>query len=184
VTRRARWPWLVLATLLAMLACDPDLRPIRFYEDDFETLCDGTPCGWERTSGDESQATWVETIHPGEHGLRLEGQASVRGTNAAATTGARVDVETLSVELTARCDLGSELQVDLVLEDELGDTFVARALAVPEAGWSPPLGAMVVAELPGVGVTRVAAVGIAKTGPGVCEISAIAIDSVPLPDGC
>jgi hypothetical protein len=181
---RVRLPWLLVATLLAMLACDPDLPPTRFYDEDFETLCDGTPCGWERTSGDETQATWIETIHPGEHGLRLEGQASVRGTNAGATTGDAFAVETLSVELTARCDLGSQLRVDLVLADEFGETFIASALAAPEAAWSPPPGVTVVTDAFAARAARVTAVGIAKTGPGACEISAIAIDSVPLPTGC
>lgn len=184
MTRRVRWPGLVVAILLALLACDPDLPPTRFYDEDFETLCEGTPCGWERTSGDATQATWIETIHPGEHGLRLEGQASVRGTNAGPATGDLSAVETLSVELTARCDFGSELRVDLVLADELGSTFTASALASPEAGWVPPAGVMVVSGAAGASVARVVAVGIAKTGPGACEISAIAIDSVPLPDGC
>ena len=184
MTWRARWPWLVLAALLAMLACDPGLRPIRFYDEDFEALCDGTPCGWERTSGDATQATWIETIHPGEHGLRLRGQASVRGTSVGETTGEVFLVESLSVELTARCDIGSELRVDLVLADELGNTFTASALAAPEPLWSAPLGALVTTDAFGASATRVVAVGIAKTGPGACEISAIAIDSVPLADGC
>jgi hypothetical protein len=181
--RRKRWPWLVLATLLAMVACDPVLPPTRFYEEDFETLCEGAPCGWERTSGDVTQATWVETIHPGEHGLRLEGQASVRGTSAGELRDA-VATQLLQVELTARCDPGSQLRVDLVLADEVGAMFSASALAVPQPEWARPVGVMVTSDSFRANTTRVMAVGIAKTGPGACEISEIAVDAVPLPAGC
>lgn len=178
-----RWPWLVVAALLAMVACRPGPPPTRLYDEDFETLCDGAPCGWERTHGDATQAIWVETIHAGEHGLRLDGQVSVRGTRSGAPADP-VPVETLSVELTACCDIGNELRVDLVLIDEHGGTFTASAFAMPAREWSPPLGAPIVSRGGLAEVAGVMAVAITKTGPGACEISELAIDSIPLPVGC
>lgn len=69
--RRLRPVWLA-AGILFLSAC-PNLDPPVYYQADFEG-CTGT-CGWE-ISG-PGTASIVATIHPGEHGLRLEGDITV-----------------------------------------------------------------------------------------------------------
>lgn len=179
---RVRWAWMLVAALVAMIACGPDELEPPFYFEDFETLCEGVPCGWERTSGDASQVTWVETIHAGEHGLRLDGTASVRGPGSEPTGAFPLD--SLSLDLTARCDAGSVLEIDLVLADEAGRPFSASALAAPAEEWSRSGALEITAETALANATRVMAIGITKTGAGACEVSDIVVDARVFTPGC
>lgn len=176
--------WLAVSILLAIVACGPADAPQRFYDEDFEELCDGVPCGWERTSGAADQATWIETIHPGEHGLRLEGEVSVRGPGT--EVGETIDSSVLFVRAYVRCDLDSELRLDVVIADDFGGTYDASALLSPAETWEAPYEAALEGDaptLPGNAV-HVVAVGLAKTGPGTCEISELIIDTTELSPGC
>ncbi len=71
----------ILWMLLFCLACrQPEQAPTRLFEEGFEELCDGMPCGWAQTGGDDGAVRFVETIFAGEHGVRLTGDgAAVRG---------------------------------------------------------------------------------------------------------
>lgn len=176
---RFSWPWVGVALLLAIVACEREGLAPRFYRADFEQVCDGVPCGWERTSGDPSQATWIETIHPGERGLRLEGEVNLRGPGASADQVWAPDL--LSALLTARCDLGSQLHVDVVMADETGASFSATATFNPAAEWRNPIEtSLTIVSEPRANAARVIAVGISKTGLGVCEISELIIDVAPV----
>lgn len=181
-TLRSRAPWLAVALMLAFVACESDAPP-RFYRESFEMLCEGVPCGWSRTSGNADQATWIETIHPGEHGLRLIGDVSVRG--PAVMGEEPIALGAAFVRVTARCDTGSMLRVDVVLADTVGSQITGSALFTPPEDWSSPFDAALSADVPLSGTaTRVIAIGIAKTGTGACEISEIAIDDQIIPSGC
>lgn len=184
---RSRAPWAFVALLLAVMACAPEDEPPRFYREDFETLCDGAPCGWQRIVGEPDQAVWVETIHPGEHGLRLVGDVTVRGPGTMATDDPIVTAA-LALQLAARCDLGSSLRVDVVLADPFGAQFsgtTSPALA-PAAEWTEPT--IVFPTFGGAPpsdfASRVVAIGITKAGAGACEISDIAIDELLPGPGC
>ena len=62
-----------LHALLFVIACRqaPEPDPL-LLEESFEDECSGMACGWERIEGDADGAEWVSTVHPGEHGLRLQ----------------------------------------------------------------------------------------------------------------
>lgn len=174
MTTPRRWPWAIVAALVGLLACDPDPRPTRVYLEDFEGLCDGAPCGWERTSGESEQARWVETIHPGEHGLRLEGDVSVRG--PASDSDARtVNSRNLSARLAIRCDAGSAVRLDVLLVDELGTTFSASGDAMPPSNWDRELITLLV-DATMVTNARISTVMISKSGSGACDIGELVID--------
>lgn len=182
---RSRAPWVLLALLLAMMACAPEDEPPRFYREDFETLCDGVPCGWQRIVGDEDQAVWVETVHPGEHGLRLTGNVTVRGPGTM-DVDEPVVAAALSARVAARCDSGSTLRFDIVLADSLGTQSTSSTAHSPPAEWGEPLvfWPSPVPEPASGTLSRVVAIGITKAGAGACEISDIAIDDLLPGPGC
>ena len=164
--------WAV-ALAIGLGACGPDEPRPHVYFEDFETECDGAPCGWERSAGDADQATWIETIHPGEHALRFVGEVTVRGPAAPpmsrlATSGA------IFATLVARCDVGSALAMDVVLNDATLGAVVARASIVAREEWDTVDVAMMTDGA--FTSATVSAVVITKSGGGACEIGEIVID--------
>lgn len=178
-----RASWVALAALLATFACEPETAPRLMYDEDFETACDGTPCGWVRSEGDADNATWVETIHPGEHGLRLTGDVTVRGPEAGEQA-RRLAGTAITVNVANRCDLGSTLFVTVVFEDDLGQLRDGREMVVTSPDWTNrevgiDLG------MPRVVGGRVVSVILEKAGSGACEVGDIVVDASPLClDGC
>jgi len=77
------------ATVIAVyvLGCGPLEEPIPL--DTFESECDGVPCGWSAAFG---EVGWGETIHPGLHGLVLEGGARAVADSPITGAGYRVVV--------------------------------------------------------------------------------------------
>jgi hypothetical protein len=161
--------------LLGLLACDPDDFPPRIYLEDFETLCDGVPCGWERSAGEPGQARWVETVHPGEHALRLEGEVSVRGPAAAEDARTTSSTE-LSARLAMRCEPGNTVRLDVLLVDELGTTHQASGNGTAEPEWEAATDVRLTTEATAWSRARVTGVVLTKTGDGVCEIGELRID--------
>lgn len=170
-----RWPWLALAALIGALACEPDPFPNRPFYEDFETACDGTPCGWERSDGDASQAIWVESIHPGEHALRLTGEVTVRGPGADPEVPATFSGTRLSVRLVARCDPGDTLAVDVLAIDAFGARHELRSVINPESEWTRVATGFATSAT-FLDDARISAVIIRKNGEGVCEIGEIVLD--------
>lgn len=161
-----------LASLLS--ACGPGAPPAYLYFEDFETVCDGSPCGWERSSGEPDQATWVETIHPGEHALRLTGEVGVRGPAGSPEERAILG-SGIGGCVVARCDAGSRLQFDVLLEDALVGSVVGTVRLLPPSEWSGPTTADLTLD-DDVSDASVTAVLITKTGPGACEVGEIVFE--------
>ncbi len=170
----------LFVVVLAAVACDPD-RVTHFYEEHFEGICytDGGVepfCGWERSSGEPGQATLVETVHPGEHALQLTGNVTVRGpgSNAISSGG------NLVLRIAVRCDLGSTLMSDVVVNDTTGSrTFSNSLIASPE--WAETCGFLGRGSLSNA---RIVAFVFTKTGSGSCEMSDIVVDEDIFGGGC
>lgn len=176
--RSRRWPWLAVVLLLSMIACYAD-PPTRIYVEDFETFCDGSPCGWERARGTADQATVVSTIHPGEHGLRLEGIVSVRGP-AATEDDDTIFGSFVDARIVARCDPGSTLTLDvLAVEPTTGIVWTATETVPAGSEWTDPISVSLSFDGSPANA-RVTAVVLSKTGSGACEIDEIAIDDTDL----
>lgn len=179
-----RWPWVVVSVFVAMVACEGRVFPERAYHEEFETLCDGTPCGWEVSRGDPSQATWVTTLHPGEHALRLTGEVIVRGPGAMEEAPDAIQLVAPSLHVAARCDAGSRLQLTVLATDRAGVPARASVEVPTDTEWS---GASIVSLMLDTTVVdaRVTAVVIEKTGTGSCEVAEITIDDGALDQiGC
>lgn len=182
--RAQRWPWLAVGLLLSMIACYAD-APSRVYLEDFETLCDGSPCGWERARGTADQATVVSTIHPGEHGLRLTDEVSVRG------PGSTDDAETIfgsfiDARVVARCDARSTLTMNvLAVETSTGIVWTATAIISAQEEWSDVVRPTALNFDGSPAAARITAIVLTKSGSGACEIDEIVIDDTALDDvGC
>ena len=169
----------------AAVACDPQ-RAQRFYHETFEELCDGTPCGWERSAGTAEQAIWVETLHPGEHGLRLTGEVTVRGPGSTETSAS----DDLSMDVSVRCDPGSSLSTVVLIDDTTGERTLPASppgTIVGIGGGDSEWHSRTLYLGPGTGTfnARIVAVVLIKTGAGECEIGDILIrDTIFVPDGC
>lgn len=157
---------LSVLVLIVTAACETD-RVIPLYSEGFEVLCEGTPCGWMRSVGTPDQATWVETVHPGEHALRLTGEVTVRGPGSDAAS--RVS-STLTLQITVRCDLGSSLTADIVINDATGSRPYTHRV-VTQQNWTQDI-----CWFNTDGGPRIVAIVLTKRGTGVCEIANIMID--------
>ena len=110
MTRLALWTAL-FAIALSTTACQPAPPPEQLFREDFETLCDGLPCGWVRAVGMPWQARVVETIHPGEHGRLLDGpDVIVRGPGGEPMEVA-IESGRLQTRLVASCDEVASLTI-------------------------------------------------------------------------
>ncbi len=129
--RGSRWPWIFVSLLLGLVACGP--IETNYYDEQFETVCDGAPCGWARTSGEPEQAHWISTIHPAIHGIRLSGDVSIRGPGGMGPSGH--DPASLYARMTARCDEGNQLRIDVLFSDSNGVTYTATVRTAPAQSW-------------------------------------------------
>jgi hypothetical protein len=193
-----------VSAIVAVLACgDPEAVPPRLLLEDFEdtTDCGELPCGWEQIGGDDGQARYVETVHPGEHGILLLGAGvSVRGPGGEPHP-VVLNQGTVEARVSARCQGGSSLILQAVVttDGEGGapatDTFEGRA--TPPEDWSgrdssvvPMTASMALDPASPFGcgaaggpgcpsqMLRVTALIISKTGSGECAIDRIVIDAV------
>jgi len=160
------------AALLVLAGCGGPGRIVP-YEEDFETLCDGTPCGWVQTLGPPGAVSYLETI-PGDHGLSFTGDGVVA--RGGARTLASVSLLEIA-EVSGRCDDGSSLELRISVIDETGVAATLEAVSMPGAEWSIPEPIPLSAppgRLPGV--REVVGVLVRKLGPGACEIDRLVLD--------
>lgn len=172
-------PWLFVLPILGFVACDPDLET-RFFVEDFETLCDGAPCGWERSAGAEGDVTYVSTIHPGIHGLRLRNTVSARGPGGPA----RLLEGDLFSSVTATCDPGATLDITVVVSSELGGiTTYSSPLFFGDGDDFQRIETPIrVDGFIGQTVT-VQAVILEKRGSGTCTVDDVLLDTTPFCEG-
>ena len=177
-----RW---TLAALLALMACGddapPQLEPM--FEEQFESACEGLPCGWTQIAGPAGATRWVTTIHPGEHGLELEGEGvAVRGPTPEMPRSALL-FSPLRARAAARCDAGAELQLRVTALSETDSIDIFEGRLDTSTEWGGSLGDVTLDSVtaPDAGPfsarsVRVVGVEVHKTGPGICEIDSLWID--------
>lgn len=192
---------LALGALLGVLACSPGDGPTRLFQESFEDVCDGMPCGWSRLDGDTGAARHVSTWHAGEHGIELEGEVAVAGPSGA-TRSALLQFGSLQARMAARCDPGAVLTVRVAVrttDGTLVDTLSGRVS--PDGDWHELTTVTVVAGTalldggltggPFGGGLEIEVLGITlrKSGPGVCTVDHLELDDGArfpgaAPDGC
>lgn len=197
---------LVAVLGLAAAACNDDAGTIvlPLVLETFETACDGLPCEWAPLPGSEDAVRRVETLHPGVHGLRLEGDgaaaagpARVEGLGSAGGFGRGPEVvftpppweAPLGVQITGRCDEGSGVEVTLTASvgvegsDATPTSVAYRGVVTPGPRFSPPARGLMLADAPtpppgddGV-VLSGEAVTLRKQGPGRCDVALLVVGS-------
>lgn len=175
---------LLLSLVLTSLGCGGDFPPRILFED-FEDVCDGAPCGWSVTEGSVDDVAYVETIHPGVHGLSLSGDAvTVSGPGEEETSFPTLAIGSLQAEISIRCDdpdgrvvvrvLGEFISPDSV-ELFQGETFA-------EEGWGrfrfSLVGRSALAMPVRSAEFRIANVTISKRGAGTCVVDTLEIDDL------
>jgi hypothetical protein len=186
---------LVLAILVA-LACDPPTPPPPpFYEQTFSEVCDGVPCGWEQVSGTPGDVVFERTIHSNVGGITLRGNGtSVRGP-AGDTGEITFTMGTVEALVAARCDVGSSILFQVIVEATgtdggmPGQVDVLEGRVTPAPDWTQPEAgnpALLTARtalVPGspfnsgtVVSARVVAITLTKTGGGSCTLDRIVLD--------
>lgn len=180
---------LVLSIALAtchLTACNPAVDRSVVLEEDFETLCDGAPCGWVLASGPDGAATWIETL-PGDHGLMLTGEGVfVRG-EAAPPPPSPVFADALALRASARCDAFAFLTLRTTIEtnDTPSRLVTFQADLVVDDTWEPMVRDVTMVPVDATpspwNVARVLGVSVLKNGPGSCEIDYLAIRAVNTP---
>lgn len=184
-SRRARWMHGVLValgawTLCAALfpGCAPDDAPF-FYREDFEDLCEGTPCGWLQVRGAEGGVSLGETL-PGDRALVFTGDGVVaRGEGRLPPFSA--NIEDLVLSSVARCDGGSTLRAEFTFLRLGTDTIETRArdLGAFQDFENGPLPARFETGPLGLtSVSEVAALLLFKSGTGTCELASITLEQV------
>lgn len=175
---RMRTSVIAIAIALAAIACNPRRDQAAIYVEDFETVCDGAPCGWFQSSGPEERALYVETL-PGDHGIELVGDGVSVRSEAGEPLELRVFTSALGARLVARCDALSTLELRTTVELTEGTTLTLGREIVPEDTWSTLLPDQTLNPVDVVptpwSVRRVLGVSILKHGTGSCEIDFLSI---------
>ena len=191
----------LLLALLALLACrETGEAPVRLLEEGFETSCEGLPCGWAQAAGPDGAATWVSTVHPGERGLRLEGEGTAALGPGAEGASVTVVSGALEAAVSGRCDEGTALAIAVSVvapgpRPVPADGFAGEARLPTE--WSgttftPLVGTTALLDGgigPGGWFLEVRSVRLEVVGPGACEIDHLILDGVGAsdpagPDAC
>ena len=189
--------------LLLILACrDPDETRTRLFTEGFEERCDAIPCGWTQLEGPSGAVRYVETFHPGEHGLRIDAGAKANGPSGNVASVVLMS-SSLQVAVSGRCERGARLEVEAALRDTasgVADTFrgqgslpetwgasrrvitITSDSALVDGGLGGGFGALSV-DIELIGLT------LAVQGEGSCDVDYVVVDAVGFgsglfPDGC
>ncbi len=204
-----RLPRLAMLLITVMIACnEPRAADSFLWEETFEEVCDGLPCDWVRVGGAPEDVRYVTTsFHPGEHGIALSGDGSVRGPGGESMP-ATFAIGTLEARVVGRCDAGAGVDIEVGLEMAAGldggggfDNTTPATVFLPdswaEASTSIPITSASAFVDGGVGAPmmfgttdlRITSVLLTMNGPGTCEIAEIIIDDTGMArrsvdDGC
>ncbi len=130
---------IALHGLLFCLACRqvPEGEPL-LLEESFETPCTDMECEWSQVLGDPGGAEWISTVHPGEHGLRLQPGVTVRKGYDLDPRGVTVMSGALGGVVSARCEPGGQLDFEVLVRDERSaDAYGGRPSVAAE--WGIPI---------------------------------------------
>lgn len=194
-----RW---LLWSCLGLLACrELPEGPTRLYEESFEDVCVDestgaeTPCGWSQIAGPEGGASWVDTIHPGEHGIRLAGEGTIVRGPAGMERTSVLRFGAVELYVSARCDVGTQLIVEAGLRDvETGASDTFRGRATPSDEWGNGTIVALVSDFAlvdggvsggmfGSANVRIDILSLRVSGGGACEVDHMIIDDVGLAVG-
>lgn len=181
------------AAVVSVLALGTALQPgcapppsAFFFEEHFESLCEGVPCGWLVGGGPVGSVLWVETL-PGEHGLALHGdRIAVLGPSdgqEVPDTASALDSTALEVFVGARCDEGADLELEVSVSDIItGGIDSYRGTVIPGTSWSDGLRRTALSRVGGTTGRTIfrdmVAIRILKSGPGVCEIDELGVGAI------
>jgi hypothetical protein len=181
----ARLAFVIAIGCIAGCADHPHLF---LFREDFESSCNGAPCGWTQIAGAAGSASYVETL-PSEHGVQLVGPGVAIARDVASApaspTGEGVAIDDdLRAHIVARCDPGATLSLIVTLDAGTRSIDVSGGATFPPT-WdgtraifvlSPPQPTDV-----GVTFTRVRHVVIHKQGTGACEVDYLSLADSALP---
>lgn len=159
------------------------------WREDFETTCDGAPCGWTQVSGPAGAVTWIET-GPSEHGVEMTGDGLAIAIMPSGDEVVGSDpVSSLQGHVVARCDRGAQLALIVTVQNLAGGPAVsASGTATYPSTWD---GTRTTFDLFADDTTQQSAqftdllsVVLHKTGPGTCEIDYVSLadQSTPFPE--
>lgn len=178
---RARARATTIGVLPAVLAiglagCGPFESDYVWSEDFEEPGCAGVPCGWERLAGTDSGARWAETL-PGEHGLVLEGSGVIVSRQIDLTFAFSTFDSNIALDLIARCDVGSGLEVEIGASEQTTGTVHGYAPASLNVltSWTDPRPNAVRIGSDGVNLSSIDTITFTKSGDGVCEIDFVGL---------
>lgn len=175
---------LALALLACAAGCDgSSVTPL--WREDFEALCDGTPCGWTQVAGPAGSASWVET-GPSEHGVQLSGAGVAIARTA---TGDEVigsdPVSSLQAHLVARCDTGAQLTLIVTVQNLSGGPVDVSGTATFPSTWD---GSRTTFSLfptdsanAGAQFVDILSVVVHKEGAGACELDYVSLADQSVP---
>jgi hypothetical protein len=175
--RRAVFALTLVGTALLQAGCPTFPNDNYIYREGFQSCPSG--CGWQRIQGEASNVSIVETLR-GERGLQLRGETAVAHTFDAPifTPSTFVAASSFALDLIARCDLNSALQVQISATAEDGSPQSYEPFTQTSTSWDHPhfaLEAFPSTVFPEPTLISIDQIVILKTGPGNCEIDEIGI---------
>jgi hypothetical protein len=181
----------LLALALACIAGCVDHPHVALFREDFESVCNGAPCGWTQIAGPAGAASYVETL-PSEHGVELVGDGvaiarTVTGANAS-TNGAADQIDaTLRAHVVARCDPGATVTVIATLLGAGTSIDVEGGATYPPTWDGSRIVFMLLPVEPtnaGASFTSVVRVVLHKQGAGACEVDYVSLadHDIPFPE--
>jgi hypothetical protein len=201
---KRRTPYWVALGVVLLFACRSGFGGVTvIYDEQFERVCDGTPCGWSQSRGESGQARLGQVNELGDHGLILRGAGvSVAGPmSSGSPVLATVPLGGIRLVVEARCDNGNGLGFSVAVRDATTGSLteystrlsarrpeIAREAVLITSGSQGPDGG----PLDQIGgperFLEVQGISIEKTGDGVCEIGSLQLqdagDTPSAPEGC
>lgn len=175
---------LAFAALASIASCN-GTTPTPLWREDFETACDGAPCGWTQVAGPMGAATWIETA-PSEHGVELSGPGVAI---ARLATGHEVNglhpVGSLKAHVVARCDPGAQLTLIVTVQNAAGGPIDVSGFATFPSTWDGSRTTFDLfasdSALSSAQFIDILDVVLHKEGDGLCEVDYVSLADQSVP---